>query len=92
MSALLRRLAVRLAVGATLVLGVAGPAAAAAPGIGKFSNSESGVDPGASAACGFTVGFALVGTGRFQVFVDQSGNPRAFRSKRTCSEPSAGMA
>jgi hypothetical protein len=33
------------------------------------------VDPGASAACGFTVSFTLVGTESFKVFVDQSGNP-----------------
>jgi hypothetical protein len=47
--------------------------------MGTFPVNESGVDPGASAACGFAVNVTLVGTGRFQVFVDQSGNPTRFR-------------
>ena len=76
----IRRLARSLVVSGGLVVALASsPAVASTPDIGTFPINESGVDPGASAACGFTVSVTLVGTGRFQAFVDQSGNPTRFQ-------------
>lgn len=48
---------------------------ATAPVTGTFPVNETGVDDGASAACGFPVSFTLLGSGRFQVLLDQAGNP-----------------
>jgi hypothetical protein len=76
---MLRRLALALAVSAALVAPfiTSAPAGAATPPvIGTFTIEETDVvDPGASAACGFTVSFSELGTGMFEVFFDQSGNP-----------------
>lgn len=52
-----------------------GKALATTPDIGTFPISETFVDDGASAACGFPVTATILGEGRFQVFFDQSGNP-----------------
>jgi hypothetical protein len=82
---MLRRLALATALSASFVVPFAtsAPAGAAtttagatSPVIGTFPIEETGVvDPGASAACGFTVSFSELGTGMFEVFFDQSGNP-----------------
>jgi hypothetical protein len=53
----------------------AGNASAATPSIGTFTFTDSGIDDGASAACGFPVTSTATTSGRFQVFFDQSGNP-----------------
>ena len=53
----------------------AGQSSAATPFIGAFPLSETFVDDGASAACGFPVTSTISGTARVEVFFDQSGNP-----------------
>ena len=45
------------------------------PVIGSFKSTDTSVDPGVSAACGFTVTETDVSTGRFEVFFDSSGTP-----------------
>jgi hypothetical protein len=81
---MLRRLAFATALFAAFVVAPAASAPSAtasatagetSPEIGTFLVEETGVDPGASTACGFTVSVTLSGTGRFEVFFDQSGNP-----------------
>src|SRR5262245_18896534 len=48
---------------------------AARPFVGTFTFTDSFIDDGASAACGFPVTSTATGSGSFQVFFDQSGNP-----------------
>jgi hypothetical protein len=70
------RLALSLVVSGGLAVALAGsPAVASTPDIETFPISETGVDPGASAVCGFTVSFALSGTGSFQVVFNPAGDP-----------------
>jgi len=52
-----------------------GKASAATPSIGTFTFTDSYVDDGASAACGFPVTSTATTSVLFQVFFDQSGNP-----------------
>jgi hypothetical protein len=60
-------------VAATFAL--AGQASAATPFMTTFTMTESFVDPGVSAGCGFPVTSTATISGRLQVFFDQSGNP-----------------
>lgn len=48
-------------------------ASATPPSIGTFTFTDSYIDDGASAACGFAVTSTATTSGRFQVFSDQSG-------------------
>jgi hypothetical protein len=50
-------------------------ASAAPPSMGTFTVTDSFIDDGASAACGFPVTSTATTSGLFQVFFDQSGNP-----------------
>jgi hypothetical protein len=45
------------------------------PAIGSFQSTESFIDPGASAACGFPVTDTETDTGHFEVFFDNTGTP-----------------
>lgn len=56
----------------------AGPAFAGSakqPVIGTFHSTDTNVDPGVSAACGFTVTETDMTTGHFEVFFDSTGTP-----------------
>src|SRR5438552_14600868 len=53
----------------------AGQSSAARPFIGALPLSETFVDDGASAACGFPVTSTISGTARVEVFFVQGGNP-----------------
>ena len=56
----------------------AGPAFADSvkqPVIGSFQSTQSFIDPGASAACGFPVTDTETDTGHFEVFFDNTGTP-----------------
>jgi hypothetical protein len=48
---------------------------ASAPTIGTFQSTGQDIDPGASAACGFTITDTFTDTGTFKVFTDSQGNP-----------------
>ena len=54
---------------------LAATAGATGPSIGHFSLSGEAIDPGASAACGFTITDTFTDTGTFQVLFDVQGNP-----------------
>ena len=45
------------------------------PVIGTFPINDTNVDPGASAACGFTVTETDTGTAHYEVFFDNTGTP-----------------
>jgi hypothetical protein len=62
---------------ATVALVLAAQAGAANATVlhGKYSNSESFLDPGPTAACGFPVTFSLNINGTFEVRLDSNGNP-----------------
>ena len=76
-----RAAVVAAAAGALLIsLGLAttGPAFAGSvkqPVIGSFVGIETEVDPGVSAACGFTVTETDTGTAHYEVFFDNTGTP-----------------
>jgi hypothetical protein len=79
------KVAAAFALSVGFLFAAAGPASAAPPEIGTFPLSETFVDEGASAACGFPVTATITGTGRFQVFFDQSGNPVHVQVKENTS-------
>jgi hypothetical protein len=56
-------------------LAYVGSALAGQPVIGSFVFTETYVDPGSTAACGFTVTATDTTTGRFEVFFDNTGTP-----------------
>jgi len=56
-------------------LGVAATAGATPPSISHFQFSGQGIDPGASAACGFPITDTFTDTGTSQVLLDPQGNP-----------------
>lgn len=79
------KVAAAFALSVGFLFAAAGQASAASPEIGTFPLSETFVDEGASAACGFPVTATITGTGRFQVFFDQSGNPVRVQVKENTS-------
>ena len=69
------RLSIVLLAVVAATFALAGKATAATPSIGTFTVTESFIDDGVSAGCGFPVTSTATISGRFQVFFDQSGNP-----------------
>jgi hypothetical protein len=70
-------LALTAAAAATVVLVFAAQAGAANETVitGKYTNSESFLDPGPTAACGFPVTFSFNINGTFSFRLDANGNP-----------------
>jgi hypothetical protein len=56
-------------------LAVAGSASATVPFTGRFTFTDSYIDDGVSATCGFAVLASGTDTGSFQVFFDRNGTP-----------------
>jgi glycerol uptake facilitator-like aquaporin len=80
----IRTIALSLVVSGGLAAALASsPALASTPDIETFAISETGVDPGASAAWGFTVSSACRARAHFRCCSIRPAIPRAFWSTRT---------
>jgi|SRR5215469_6362704 len=67
--------ALLISLGPTTMTGPAFAGSVKQPVIGSFPINDTNVDPGVSAACGFTVTETDTGHGRFEVFFDSTGTP-----------------